>query len=129
MTDLRRSKARLLREQGMTYEAIGVALGIGIGTAHRWLNSESAERSRLKSKEAKRRRQARLCQRCGGKLAYDRQLNRLESALAAAIGAQLRFEFFPPGGCAISPPRDIEGQVRPQADAGPRSKQHRTSPT
>jgi transposase len=50
-----KDKARKLREQGLTYQAIAQRLGVGYATAYRWLNPDYAERSLAASRAWKAR--------------------------------------------------------------------------
>jgi transposase-like protein len=49
----RMERARELRALGRSYSEIALELGVGVGTVHRWVNPESAERCRRKAREWK----------------------------------------------------------------------------
>lgn len=55
MSDDRRARARLLRDEGWTYERIAAELGAGKGTVCRWVNPAADERSREASRAWKER--------------------------------------------------------------------------
>jgi DNA-directed RNA polymerase specialized sigma24 family protein len=53
----RRTKARRMHRkgEGKTVREIAEALGVSVGTAHRYVNPEAAERYRIATRERKRR--------------------------------------------------------------------------
>lgn len=73
-----RALAAELRAAGTSYKGIAAQLGVGLGTVHRWLKPDTAERDRRKASEWKARNPERnkaitrafhrsgMCPECGG---------------------------------------------------------------
>lgn len=73
-------EAQRLRERGLSYPQIAAQMGVGIATAHRWVNHEQYERDRGTSRDWKSRNR-------DHKLAYDREYDRTHRATCAQCGA------------------------------------------
>jgi uncharacterized protein YerC len=66
----RQERARKLRADGATYREIETRLGLSYSTVRRYLDPEFAERMRVASRDAKRRRRGR-CRVCGAETSYN----------------------------------------------------------